>query len=158
METISKKCERYKEVYNHNRSNEAFTNWYYEKNLLGYTYGKTLFDIFSPERRGLAHIETVNNMSERERCVFVGRVEEDSISRTSKNGNRYGKVLVGDETASVRVMIFKEKLDQCKEMNGGLPKSGEIVVVKGTKMDECVFADVISVQDRSVIKYNELKK
>jgi len=158
METISKKCEKYKEVYNHNRSNEAFTNWYYEKNLLGYTYGKTLFDIFSPERRGLAHIETVNNMSERERCVFVGRVEEDSISRTSKNGNRYGKVLVGDETASVRVMIFKEKLDQCKEMNGGLPKSGEIVVVKGTKMDECVFADVISVQDRSVIKYNELKK
>jgi DNA polymerase-3 subunit alpha len=158
MGTISKKCERYKEVYNHNRSNEAFTNWYYEKNLLGYTYGKTLFDIFSPERRGLAHIETVNNMSERERCVFVGRVEEDSISRTSKNGNRYGKVLVGDETASVRVMIFKEKLDQCKEMNGGLPKSGEIVVVKGTKMDECVFADVISVQDRSVIKYNELKK
>lgn len=156
--TISKRCERYKEIYNHNKSNESFTNWYYEKNLLGYTYGKTLYDIFSCERRGLMHIETVNGLSERERCVFVGRVEEDAISRTSKNGNKYGKILVGDESASVRVMIFKEKLEQCKEMNGGLPKSGEIVIVKGTKMDEPVFADVISVQDRAVIKYAELKK
>ena len=65
---------------------------------------------------------------------------------------------MGDETKSIRVMIFKEKLDRCKEMNGGLPKSGEIVVVKGTKMDEPVFADVISVQDRAVIKYKDLKK
>ena len=158
LKTISKRCEKYKEIYNHNKSNQSFTNWYYEKNLLGYTYGKTLFDIFSQEREGLAHIETVDNMSERTRCVFVGRVEEDAISRTSKNGNRYGKLLVGDETKSIRVMIFKEKLDRCKEMNGGLPKSGEIVIVKGTKMDEPVFADVISVQDRAVIKYADLKK
>jgi DNA polymerase-3 subunit alpha len=158
MQTMSKKSDKYKEIYNHNKSNQSFTNWYYEKNLLGYTYGKTLFDIFSGEREGLSHIETVDNMSERTRCVFVGRVEEDAISRTSKNGNRYGKLLVGDETKSIRVMIFKEKLDRCKEMNGGLPKSGEIVIVKGTKMDEPVFADVISVQDRAVIKYKDLKK
>lgn len=155
--TITKKCQKYQDIYNHNRDNESFTNWYYEKNLLGYTYGKTLFDIFSQERRGLTHIETIANMPERTRCVFVGMVEEDSISRTSKNGNRYGKLVVGDETASIRVMIFKEKLDQCKELNGGLPKAGEIVVVKGTKMDEPIFADVISIQDRSVIKYSELK-
>lgn len=158
VNTITKKCERYKDIYNHNKSNESFTNWYYEKNLLGYTYGKTLFDIFSKEREGLVHVETINNMPERNRCVFVGCVEEDAVSRTSKNGNRYGKILVGDETASIRVMIFKEKLDKCKEMNNGLPKSGEIVVVKGTKMDESVFADVISVQDRAIIKYSDLKK
>jgi DNA polymerase III alpha subunit len=157
LATITKKCKKYQDIYNHNRSNESFTNWYYEKNLLGYTYGKTLFDIFSQERRGLTHIETVNNMSERSRCVFIGRVEEDSISRVSKNGNRYGKLMVGDETASIRVMIFKEKLDECKQLNGGLPKAGEIVLVKGTKMDEPVFADIISIQDRAVIKYSELK-
>ena len=158
IETITKKCEKYREIYNHNKRNESFTNWYYEKNLLGYTYGTTLFDIFSTERDGLAHIETINNMSERSRCVFVGCVEEDSVSRTSKNGNRYAKIMVGDETASVRVMIFSEKLDQCKELNGGLPKSGEIVIVKGTKMDEPVFADIISIQDRAIIKYADLKK
>lgn len=158
METISKKCEQYKGIFNNNKKNESFTNWYYEKNLLGYTYGTTLFNIFSKEREGLMHIETVNNLAERTRCVFVGRVEEDAISRTSKNGNRYGKILAGDETASVRVMIFKEKLDKCKEMNNGLPKSGEIVIVKGTMMDEVVFADIISIQDRAVIKYADLKK
>tara|TARA_Y100001963_G_scaffold159997_1_gene266866 strand:+ start:4028 stop:6583 length:2556 start_codon:yes stop_codon:yes gene_type:complete len=157
LQTITKKCQKYQDIYNHNRSNESFTNWYYEKNLLGYTYGKTLFDIFSQERRGLQHIETVTNMSERTRCVFVGRVEEDPISRTSKAGNKYGKFMVGDETAKVTVMIFKEKLDQCKELNNGLPKSGEIVVVKGQKIGDAVFADIISVQDRAVMKYAELK-
>ena len=96
-------------------------------------------------------------MSERTRCVFVGRIEEDPISRSSKAGNRYGKFSIGDETAKIDVLIFKEKLDQCKELNGGLPKAGEIVVVKGTKMDEPVFADIISVQSRAVMKYAELK-
>ena len=157
LQTITKKCQKYQDIYNHNRTNESFTNWYYEKELLGYTYGKTLFDIFSAERRGLAHIETITNMSERTRCVFVGRIEEDPISRSSKAGNRYGKFSIGDETAKIDVLIFKEKLDQCKELNGGLPKAGEIVVVKGTKMDEPVFADIISVQSRAVMKYAELK-
>ena len=59
LQTITKKCQKYQDIYNHNRTNESFTNWYYEKELLGYTYGKTLFDIFSSERRGLAHIETI---------------------------------------------------------------------------------------------------
>tara|TARA_Y100001972_G_C7441334_1_gene226492 strand:- start:259 stop:531 length:273 start_codon:yes stop_codon:yes gene_type:complete len=88
----------------------------------------------------------------------VGRVEEDAKAKTSKNGNKYGKLLIGDETAKVNVMIFKDKLEECKQLNGGLPKSGEIVLVKGTKMDEdTVFADIISVQDRAVMKFAELK-
>tara|TARA_Y100000766_G_scaffold285470_1_gene309214 strand:+ start:5458 stop:7986 length:2529 start_codon:yes stop_codon:yes gene_type:complete len=156
--TIRKKCQKYQEIYNHNRSNESFTNWYYEKSLLGYTYGKTLFDIFCSERQGLVHIETANNMSKGNRCVFVGRVEKDAKSSTSRNGNKYGKMVIGDETASVTVMIFKEKLEECKQLNDGLPKSGEIVLVKGTKMeDDTVFADIISVQDRAVMKFAELK-
>ena len=158
LQTITRKCEPYLEIYKKNKSNESFTNWYYERSLLGYTYGRTLHSIFSEERDGLIRIETVENLGERERCVFVGSVEEDAVSRTSKNGNRYARVTVGDETGSVQVMIFKEKLDRCREMNNGLPKSGEIVIVKGTKMDEPIFADLISIQDRAVIKYSELKK
>ncbi len=97
-------------------------------------------------------------MSKGNRCVFVGRVEKDAKSSTSRNGNKYGKMVIGDETASVTVMIFKEKLEECKQLNNGLPKSGEIVLVKGTKMeDDTVFADIISVQDRAVMKFAELK-
>ena len=89
--------------------------------------------------------------------MFVGRVEEDPVSRSSKAGNKYGKFTIGDETAKIDVLIFKEKLDQCKELNNGLPKSGEIVVVKGQKIGDAIFADVISVQNRAVMKYAELK-
>ena len=55
--------------------------------------------------------------------------------------------------------IFNNRKDRCKEMNNGLPKAGEIVVVKGRRMDDAVFADVITVQDNKVYtKLSELRK
>jgi hypothetical protein len=33
-------------IYNQNNKSESFANWYYEKKLMGYTYGKDLKDIF----------------------------------------------------------------------------------------------------------------
>ena len=47
-------------------------------------------------------------------------------------------------------MIFNDRMDDCKETNGGFPKENQIVIVKGRKMDEVVFADVIGVQDNKV--------
>ena len=45
-------------------------------------------------------------------------------------------------------------------MNGGkLPKEKEIVVIKGRKMEDAIFADLISVQDNKVYtKLSEIKK
>ena len=51
MQTIRKKCEKYREIYDINKRSESFANWYYEKSLLGYTYGKTLQDIFTSSVR-----------------------------------------------------------------------------------------------------------
>ena len=50
----------------------------------------------------------------------------------------------------MKVMIFNDKMEDCKMINNGLPKENEIVIVKGRKMDEVVFADVIGVQDNKV--------
>ena len=56
-------------------------------------------------------------------------------------------------------MIFNKIIDDCKKINDGLPEEKEIVIVKGTKFDEVVFADVISVQDYKIYtKLSELKQ
>ena len=66
--------------------------------------------------------------------------------------------MVSDETNAIKVMIFNDKMDQSKELNGGHPKEGEIVIVKGITKDDVVFADLISVQDNKVYtKLSELK-
>ena len=58
----------------------------------------------------------------------------------------------------VDVLMFNDNIEECKKMNNGLPEKGNIVIVKGTKKDESVFANLISVQDNKVYtKLSELK-
>ncbi len=156
-ETIKKKYLPYKEIYDLNSKSEFFANWYYEKMLLGYTYNKTLKDIFSSKREGLISVRSVNGLAERNRVVFIGQIE-DCWKGKSKNGNKYYKMDVADETATSKVMIFNDKMEDCQSINNGLPQKGQIVIVKGSTADGVVFADLISVQDNKVYtKLSELK-
>lgn len=156
-ETIKKKYLPYLEIYTKNSKSESFANWYYEKMLLGYTYNKTLKDIFSTKREGLLSVRTVNELSERSRVIFIGQVDEHWKGK-SKNGNKYYKATISDETATTSVMIFNDKMDDCQSLNNGLPQKGQIVIVKGTTADGVIFADLISVQDNKVYtKLSELK-
>ena len=156
-ETIKKKYLPYLEIYTKNSKSESFANWYYEKMLLGYTYNKTLKDIFSTKRGGLLSVRTVNELSERSSVVFIGQVD-DCWKGKSKNGNKYYKLEISDETASTKVMIFNEKMDDCQSLNNGLPQKKQIVIVKGSTADGVVFANLISVQDNKVYtRLSELK-
>ena len=155
--TIKKKLEPYKRIYEKNKSSSKFANWYYEKHLLGYTYGIKLKDIFGGK---FTSITDVNERPERTQVKFIGNIEDKPYSGTSRaKKNPYVRMLVGDENNSVKVMIFNEKIDRCKQINeGSLPEQKEIVVVRGTKMDEGVFADEIVVQDYKIYtKLSELK-
>ena len=150
--TIRKRCERYKAIYDINRKSERFANWYYEKHLLGYTYNVSLRDIFCARRPQLIDIREVKDLAEGNRVVLVGQVEEkpyQGISRPPKK-TPYLKLFVGDETQTIKVMIFSAKMDDCKEMNNGFPRENQIVMVRGRKMDDVVFADAIGVQDNTV--------
>ena len=156
-ETIKKKYIPYLEIYTKNSKSESFANWYYEKMLLGYTYNKTLKDIFSSKRSGLISVRSVNGLAERSKVVFIGQVD-DCWKGKSRNGNKYYKMEVSDETASTTVMIFNDRMDDCQSQNNGLPKKGQIVIVKGSTVDGAVFANLIGVQDNKVYtKLSELK-
>ena len=69
------------------------------------------------------------------------------------------RMMVGDETSSIKVMIFNDKLEDCIRINNGVPEKKQIVVIKGTKFEDVVFADLISVQDNKVYtKLSEIEK
>ena len=80
LETIKKHFLPYREIYNKNRANEDFANWYYENALLGYTHGKKLKE----DHSDYAHLESVEAGLEKNQGAsvnFIGTVE-DSFNPT----------------------------------------------------------------------------
>jgi DNA polymerase III alpha subunit len=160
-ETIKRKSLPYKEIYEQNIYSESFANWYYENHLLGYTYGKTLIDIFISKLPNLESIRDVNGREQRDTVQFVGTVNSKPATRMSKNGNRYLITEVGDESDNVKVMMFGDRIEECQDSNGGeLPKEKNIIVVKGQKQeDNTVFANTITIQTNKIYtRFSELDK
>ena len=89
METIKKKAKGYKDIYTQNRKSESFANWYYEKNLLGYTYNRTLRDCFSNTTRNLNTVREINEMVAGTRVKFISYIGDKVVQSRSRNGNKY---------------------------------------------------------------------
>ena len=61
-------------------------------------------------------------------------------------------MFVSDEKAQEKVMIFNDKMKECIGVEGlKQPQDGEVVIVRGVKKDEVVFADTIVAQRKNQI-------
>ena len=162
--TIKKHFLPYRDIYNKNKANEDFANWYYENALLGYTHGKNLKQV----HRDYSHLDSVEdslNKDQRSPVNFIGTVEEAFSPTKSKKGTPYFKIQVKDESSICTILMFSNKnndnIQKCRDMNdGALPAKGSIVIVKGQKMEgDTIFADLIKVQDQKIyMKLSEIKK
>src|SRR5882724_10091636 len=174
FETIKRDSERFKAIYLQNNTSQAFANWWYENKLLGYTHQKTLMEIFNEKISTLESVIQIKTYPSKTECDFIGIVDEAGKTSKSKTGTPYAKFQISDETGVLKVMIFglsekqknsgrtnyTDKLQDCKDLNNGLPKEGDIVIVRGTKMeDDTVFATTIASQQNKIYtKLSELKE
>jgi DNA polymerase-3 subunit alpha len=160
LETIKEKYTPYLSIYEQNNKSESFANWYYEKKLLGYTYNKSLKDIFAEKRENLKYVSDVLDEPVNSKVVLVGQIEEvfSGISKNAKK-TRYVRLKVSDETNTISVLIFNDNIETNKLLNNRNFEEGNIVIVKGSKRDDCIFGDLIAVQDHEIyMKLNDLKK
>ena len=162
IQTIRKNFAPYLEIYNKNKSNEDFANWYYENTLLGYTHGKMLREV-SEEYSHLESIQDVLAKSEGQQVNFIATVV-DTYSSKSKKGTPYLRISLKDETGELDTMIFTQKnrdnIEMCRrDNNGELPSKKGIVIVKGVKKDgNTVFANLVKIQDQQIyMKLSEIK-
>ena len=162
IQTIRRNFAPYKQIYDKNRRNEDFANWYYENSLLGYTHGKFLRHV-SSEYSHLESIETALAKDENRRVNFIATVE-DTYSAKSRKGTPYLRLTLQDETGVCTAMIFTQKnrdnIANCRRDNGGfLPVKKGIVIVKGIKKDgDTIFADLVRIQDQKIfMKLSEIK-
>lgn len=161
LDTIKSNYEPYLKIYNQNSKSESFANWYYEKRLLGYTYEKTLREIFIEKRENLLTINEINDLPLNSKIALVGEVIDVyfGISKSEKK-TRYLRLKIADETGEISVLLFNDKIDNCKTLNGNKnPEEKNIVIVKGIKKEDCIFADLIAIQDHQIyMKLSEIKK
>ena len=161
LETIKNKYEPYLKIYNQNSKSESFANWYYEKRLLGYTYEKSLRDIFIEKKENLMTINEILDLPVNSKVAFVAEIM-DSYSGTSKNEKktRFLRLNTGDETGNINVLLFNDKIDNNKTLNKDKNfEEKNIVIFKGIKKEDCIFADIAAIQDHQIyMKLSELKR
>jgi hypothetical protein len=160
LDTIKEKYTPYLSIYEQNNKSESFANWYYEKKLLGYTYNKNLKDIFAEKRENLKYVSDVLDEPVNSKVALVGQIEEvfSGISKNAKK-TRYVRLKISDETSTISVLIFNDNIETNKLLNDRNFEEGNIVIVKGSKRDDCIFGDLIAIQDHEIyMKLNDLKK
>jgi DNA polymerase-3 subunit alpha len=161
LDTIKSKYEPYLKIYNQNSKSESFANWYYEKRLLGYTYEKTLKDIFIEKRENLLSINEIYDEELNSKVAFVGEIVDvySGVSKSEKK-TKYLRLKIADETGEITTLLFNDKIDNCKTLNGNKnPEEKNIVIVKGIKKEDCIFADLVAIQDHQIyMKLSEIKK
>jgi DNA polymerase-3 subunit alpha len=159
--TIKKRYTPYLQIYQLNNVSESFANWFYESKLLGYSYDKQLKEIFLPKVPALLNSAEVMAAPLNSTVYIIGRVQEASewVSKNEKKTRTF-KMLLSDECGSIPVLTFNDKIDLNKSLNGDkLPVEEDIVIVKGSKKQDVIFAETFGIQTVKIYtKLSELKE
>jgi DNA polymerase III subunit alpha len=159
--TFKKKYEPYKEIYAKNSKSQTFANWYFENQLLGYSYSSNLRSVFSRTGNGgFLSSRDYRSAPERQSCRIIG-VVQDSFVRTSRNGNKYMKIELADELGVIQCMLCNNrrgnKLDEYLEKNE-VPQKNSIVAVYGSKGDDTLFLEDARIMDETIyMRLGDLK-
>lgn len=163
-ETIKKKYEPQKAIYYKNSKSQNFANWYFERNLLGFSYSTRLKNVFnSSSRHPLHDSKDFQNCDSGDslKYIFVVRFSKKEKSR---NGNLYIKLELEDEIGSLDgIMCDNARYKKCTEYlkDNEVPQEGSIVTVLGqkTRDGDAIFIDRMKVLDEMIyMKLSEYKQ
>ena len=151
FETFKRNFSKYKEIYSHNKKHNKFSKWWYENNLLGYSYSHELKECFQDEFGSLNDIKEIEEFHDRQTFKVVGQVN-DHFTRTSSNGNKYMMIMLSDNQASQKFLFMdnrrEEKLTNFLQKNK--IQKEDILVLSGTKSSDTLFVDTIKVIDSKI--------
>ena len=91
--------------YDINKKSEDLANWYYEKSLLGFSYRKSLREIYSEKRPDLSSVLEVEDMDMNENVTLVVTINEHRVGK-SRKGTKYYRASISDETGTTNVLVF----------------------------------------------------
>ena len=160
FQTFKKKYNPYRAIYDMNKNHIKYANWFFEEKLLGYSYSHTIRDVHAHEEDFMSALQIKSSM-QRSPIKFVGFVT-DVIKRVSRNGNKYARLQIQDESGVVNALFLDSNNDQkfTNFLNSGkkLPKKGDVTVIHGVTGDDVVFVNLVKpINDKIYMKLSEVK-
>ena len=157
--TLKKKYEPYKKIYYKNGRSQSFANWYFEKQLLGFSYSAKLCEVFKHEQNQPKNSLHFKSLEPRERDKYIFSVAFSKKDK-SRNGNVYIKLELEDEFGNVDAILCdsaREKKCTNYIENNPIPKEGSIVTIHGekTRDGDAIFINHMKVVDEMI--YMNLK-
>lgn len=159
FETIKDKYGPFYEIFKQNSSNSDLADWYYENTLIGYSINKTLNQIFRCEDPLLLMSNDLDKLEKGAKLKMVGVVSFVKASTSKKNGSKYYKYVISDESGDVDCLVFSNSsygglsaIEKTMSINDGvMPREGKIVIVEGKYSgDGSIFADKITEQNAKI--------
>lgn len=162
-QTLNKHLGPHWKMFKQNDKNIDLCSYIMEGWLLGFSYSTTLKKIFSKFCNDLVDIQEIKQSLENDHVHFAAEVIEVKKGRSREKKTEYMKISCKDNTGSLDVLLFntskRQTIDECCENNGRAPVSGDIVIIKGNKKNDAVFARNVSIQDISIYrKISEIPK
>lgn len=157
--TFKDRFDKYKQIYSLNAKHRKFADWWFEKQLLGYSYSQKLNECFEDS---LDSVSSIKSLSKDTQVKFVGAVEE-VVLRKSAKGNRYLRLTVSDEGGTTSAILVdspkNKKLTDYIDGNGAIPSKKSVVSIIGkTTGDGAVFIEQFSILDAKIyMKLSEVK-
>lgn len=165
FKTFKRDYDIYKNVYRENSKNENFTNYLYEKEVLGYSYSGKLKDIFKENSPALLCVAEAIALDTGKIGTIVAFIKE-AEKRTSKKKKKYLSLIIEDESGELKCQFHTGRsktdilIDIEEENDGNLPKSGDLVFLKYRKgSDNILWGDYCKILDFKVyLKTSEYRK
>ena len=115
FETFKKKYLPYRQIFELNSRNEALTNYFYEKNCLGFSYSQNLTKIFKHSNHNFITIkDAFETKEDNDRILIIGEINEPPRQSKSRNGNKFFKANVTDDTGKISALLFDVGLNCLK--------------------------------------------
>ena len=157
IDTIRKNAAKYNDIYKHNKEHPSFAAWWYERKLLGYSYSSSLKNIFLGKRKSLVNIQEIKDSEDNSSIETVVEVVE-ARKGTSKNGNKYIKMILSDETGTLTAMMLGDKYEAFSRKESD-PKEGDILFIVGSKSPDIVWINKMKSQSSKIyLKLADFKR
>jgi DNA polymerase III alpha subunit len=103
----------------------------------------------------------LKSIENNDKIKLVGFVVEANSSK-SRNGNKYMKVTLQDDVGQCNFLLVNsqrsDKLDEYLNNGGKKPEKEQIVFVYGSKGDDIIFAESVSILDEKIYtKLSDIK-
>lgn len=153
IQKLREEHSKYKQIYDQNIKHQKFCNWYFEREMLGYSYSYTLREVFEEPKHTFTPILEFNSLDDNETVRIVGVVTEVKKT-TSKKGNKYMMLSISDESGKLSGMFGDNAKDnkwsRHLEEKLPVPEEDSVITVVGKKFGDLLMIDKFSIVEETI--------